>query len=95
MKGPDMNTLTTPAPVFGFLAQDHPFAERLLAFGDRLTEQVAPSGARCQVSSEVKGRRAVHVEHPVLVGSHRRAVGAVSRRAVPPPPPGIPQWHAL
>lgn len=52
-----MNTLTTTAQVFGFLPEDHPFAERLLEFGDRLDEQVAPSGARCQVSSEVKGRR--------------------------------------
>ena len=57
MTTPELTTQATTAPVFGFLAPDHPFAGRMRGFRARLDERAAPSGARCQVSSEVKGRR--------------------------------------
>lgn len=52
-----MGVITTARPMFDFLGQDHPFAGRVRGFRARLDERTAPSGARRQVSSEVKGRR--------------------------------------
>ena len=60
MIAPEVTTQSTAAPVFAFLAEDHPFAGRLRGFRARLDERAAPSGARCQVSSEIKGRRTSH-----------------------------------